>query len=218
MLKHVGIIADGNCRWASERHLDIGEGYKICYEKILEISEILFKKKIEIISFFLFPKNKWELGEEEMSRLIKLFRDFILENQDEIIERDWRILASGKINDFPGDFPEIFYDLISKTKFGKAGTINIYLNYDGREEILDAIKKMIKNNIELDQIHDGMIRKYLYNGGLSDPDLIIRTGGVRELSGFQIWQTVNSELVFFNKYWPEFEGIDILKILDTYNG
>lgn len=105
---------------------------------------------------------------------------------------------------------------MNKTKQNAKAVLNICLNYGGRAEIVDAMRKMLKNNIKLEQIHEGMIKKYLYNGDLGDPDIIVRTSGEQRLSGFQLWQSAYSELMFMNKYWPDFEKQDVDVILAEY--
>jgi len=99
-----------------------------------------------------------------------------------------------------------------------AGTLHLCLNYGGRAELIDAVRKMIKNNLDPEQVHEGIIRKYLYNGGLGDPDMVVRTSGERRLSGFLLWQSAYSELMFMQKYWPDFEESDAEKILEEYAG
>ena len=107
-------------------------------------------------------------------------------------------------------------EAVEKTKTNTKGILNICINYGGRAELVDAIKKMVKNNIGVDQVHEGMIKKYLYQKDLIDPDIIVRTSGEKRLSGFQLWQSNYSELMFIEKYWPDFEKIDAQIIVNEY--
>ena len=95
--------------------------------------------------------------------------------------------------------------------------MNICFNYSGRIELMDAVKKIIRNNLTEEQIHEGIIKKYLYNSLLPDPDIIVRTGGEQRLSNFLAWQSVYSELYFIKKYWPDFEELDVVNIIEEYS-
>ena len=128
----------------------------------------------------------------------------------------YKILISGRFEELPGDLPAKCLNIMAETKANNRGIINVCLNYGGRVEIVDAVRKLIKNKVELEQVHEGMIKKYLYNADLSDPDIIVRTSGEQRLSGFLTWQAVYSELFFIKKYWPDFEELDAEIILKEY--
>lgn len=211
-IKHIGIIAGGNCAWAHERNLPAIEGYKKGLEILFTAPKWFFDKKAEIVSIFFYPIEKCK-DEIEENFLMKEVKNKILEFAEQIEEKKWRILFSGDIEKLPGDLPEICNELIIRTKNFKKGTLNLYLNYNGREEILNAIRKMIKNKVEIEQVHEGMLRKNLYQGGFDDPEILIRTGGEKRLSGFLPWQAVDSEIIFLNKLWPEIEEGDVKALL-----
>ncbi|MFH1522882.1 MAG: polyprenyl diphosphate synthase [Patescibacteria group bacterium] len=213
---HIGIIIDGNRRWAKERNLPTFEGHLRGYEKIREAPSWFFLRGVKILSIFLFSSENWNRSREEVNYLMKLIKKAI--DEDIIIaqKKNYQVLISGRIDELPGDLPESCYEIINKTKQNNNGILNVCLNYGGRIEILDAVKKMIKNKVELKQVHEGMIRKYLYHGELGDPDVIVRTSGEQRLSGFQLWQSAYSELLFMQKYWPDFEERDVDLILEEY--
>jgi len=213
---HVGIIMDGNRRWARERNLPTLEGHLAGYERMRQAPEWFFLRGIKILSVFAFSKENWNRGQEEVNYLMKLLKRAIDEEMEEVNKKGYKILISGKIDELPGDLPESCQDVINKTKNNTKGILNICLNYGGRADLVDAIKKMIKNKIKAEQIHEGLIRKYLYNGELPDPDIIVRTSGEERLSGFQLWQSAYSELFFIEKYWPEFEESDVDLIIEEY--
>ncbi len=214
--KHVGIIMDGNRRWAMERNLLTFEGHLKGYQKMRESKEWFFARGVEIISYFAFSTENWNRSREEVNYLMKLLEEALQKEGEEAVEKGYKVLISGRIDELPGDLPELCYDAMNKTKPGRNGTINICLNYGGRAEIVDAVKKIFKNNIELEQIHEGMIRKHLYNGDLSDPDIIVRTSGEERISGFLLWESSYAELMFMKKFWPEFEEHDVNLILEEY--
>jgi undecaprenyl diphosphate synthase len=213
---HIGIIMDGNRRWARERNLPTFEGHLKGYEVMKKIPDWFFKRGVKVLSVFAFSTENWTRAQEEVNYLMKLLKRAIEEETDEAIKKNYRILISGKIDELPGDLPESCQEVISKTKNGQKGTLNICLNYGGRPEILDAIKKIIKNGIEVEQVHEGIVRKYLYNGELPDPDMIVRTSGEERISGFMLWQASYSEFFFMKKNWPEFEETDVDNILSEY--
>lgn len=215
---HVGIIMDGNRRWARERNLPTLEGHRKGYEKMRLAPKWFFDRGVGILSVFAFSTENWNRSREEVNYLMKLIKRAFTEDLEEMEKKGYRIVFSGRIDELPGDLPEVCAQVVDRTKANQAGILNICLNYGGRPEIIDAVRKIVKNKIGLDQIHEGMIRKYLYNGNLSDPDIIVRASGEQRISGFQLWQSAYSELMFIKKYWPDFEEADADLILEEYAG
>ncbi len=215
-LRHLAIIMDGNRRWAKERNLPSIEGHRRGYEIMREMPSWFFEMGVEIISVYAFSTENWSRGRDEVNYLMKLLKNALTRDFEDFNERGIKLLISGRIAELPGDLPEVCLDAIEKTKNNSSGILNICLNYGGRAEITDAIKKMVKNNIEIKQIHEGMIKKYLYQGDLPDPDMIVRTSGEKRLSGFQLWQSSYSELMFIDKYWPDFEKIDVSIVVEEF--
>ncbi len=213
---HVGIIMDGNRRWARERNLPTLEGHLRGYEKMRQVPDWFFARGVKILSVYAFSTENWNRSRDEVNYLMKLLKRAFDEELEEMHQKGYRILISGRIDELPGDLPEVCYNAMDKTKANQKGTLNICLNYGGRAEIVDAVRKMIKNKVEVKQVHEGMMRKYLYHGELSDPDIIARTSGEQRLSGFQLWQSAYSELMFIKKYWPDFEKSDVDLILKEY--
>jgi undecaprenyl diphosphate synthase len=214
---HIGIIMDGNRRWARERNLPTFEGHMKGYEIMKKAPEWFFKRGVKYFSVFAFSTENWNRAQEEVNYLMKLLKLAIDEETGEAVKKNYRIVISGRIDELPGDLPESCQEVMSKTKDGKVGTLNICLNYGGRLDILDAIKKIIKNGIDVEQVHEGIVRKYLSNGELPDPDMIVRTSGEQRISGFLLWQAAYSEFFFMKKHWPEFEETDVDIILNEYN-
>lgn len=215
-LKHVGLIMDGNRRWARERNLPTLEGHLKGYEKMKKTPEWFFDRGVEVVSLYAFSTENWSRSIEEVNYLMKLAVTALMNDLEDFHSKGYRMVISGRIEDLPGDLPEICLNAIDRTKDNQNGTLNICLNYGGRVEIVDAVKKMIKNNIETEQVHEGMVRKYLYNGNLPDIDMVIRTSGEQRLSGFMLWQCSYAELMFIKKNWPDFEERDVDLILEEY--
>ena len=191
---HVGLIMDG----------------------MRQAPDWFFSRGVKIFSVFAFSTENWNRSQEEVNYLMKLLKKAIDEELEEMNKKGYKILISGKIDELPGDLPESCSEAINKTKNNQKGILNICLNYGGRAEIVEAVRKMIKKKVKVEQVHEGLIKKYLYNGELPDPDIIVRTSGEERLSGFQLWQSAYSELFFMEKYWPEFEESDVDLILEEY--
>jgi undecaprenyl diphosphate synthase len=215
--KHVGIIIDGNRRWAKERNLPTLEGHLKGYDKLKQAPNWFFKRGVKILSVFVFSTENWNRSQAEVNYLMKLIKKAFEEELEEVHKKEYRIIISGRLDELPGDLPEICHEVMNKTKIYTKGIFNICLNYGGRAEIVDAIGKMIKNKVKLEQVHEGMVRKYLYTPELSDPDIIVRTSGEQRLSGFLLWHSEYSELFFLKKYWPDFEESDVDLILEEYS-
>jgi len=213
---HVGIIMDGNRRWAKERNLPTLEGHLKGYEKMRLAPEWFFSRGVRVISVYAFSTENWQRSQEEVNYLMKLLKQAIDNELENIGKTKYRILISGRLNELPGDLPESCAQATEKTKHKKDGVFHICLNYGGRAEIVDAIQKMIKHKVDMEQVHEGLVKKYLYNGELPDPDIIVRTSGEQRLSGFLMWQGIYSELLFLKKYWPDFEESDVELILKEY--
>lgn len=214
--EHIALIMDGNRRWARERNLPILEGHRRGYQLMERVPRWLFSRGVKIVSLFAFSTENWARSREEVNYLMKLMEEGLTEGLERLIKEDHRLLVSGRIDELPGALPGIVMEAMAKSKDRSGGTVNICLNYGGRAEIVDAIKKIVKNGLTEDQIHEGMIRKYLYYGGLPDPDIFVRTSGEQRTSGFLLWQSAYSEFLFLRKYWPELEESDVAGIIDEY--
>ena len=214
---HVGIIIDGNRRWARERNLLTLEGHSKGYEKCKQVPGWFFNQGVKILSVYAFSTENWKRSRTEVNYLMKLIKRALDEDLEDFHQKGYRVFLGGQIDELPGDLPETCYEAMNKTKNNTGGTFHICLNYDGRTEIMDAIKKMIKHKLSPEQVHEGMIRKYLYQGELDDPDIIVRTSGEQRLSGFLLWQSEYSELLFLKKYWPDFEESDVDLIIEEFS-
>jgi undecaprenyl diphosphate synthase len=214
---HVGIIMDGNRRWAKERNLPAYEGHLKGYNKLKIVPEWFFARGVKILSVFAFSAENWDRSRDEVNYLMKLIKQALKDDLEDFNRRGYKLALSGRIEELPGDLPEICHEAAIKTKDNDRGILNICVNYGGRAEIVDVIKKMMQKQIDIGQVHEGMVRKYLYHGELCDPDIIIRTSGEERLSGFQLWQSADAELLFLKKYWPDFEKTDVDIILDEYD-
>lgn len=215
--KHIGFIMDGNRRWASERNLPTLEGHRKGYKVMKQLPQWFFERGVEIVSVYAFSTENWNRSRDEVNYLMKLLGEALVNDIAELGKNGVRIVFSGRTDELPGNLPQACQDAVDQTRSNNKSILNICLNYGGREEIIDVIKKIVKNNIEIDQIHEGMVRKYLYQKDLPDPDLIVRTSGEQRTSGFLLWEAAYSELLFLKKYWPEMEKSDVDVVLNDYD-
>jgi len=214
---HVGLIMDGNRRWARERNLPQLEGHRKGYDKMKQVADWFFLRGVKVLSVYAFSTENWNREKTEVDYLMSLLGQGIKELLEDFKKKDYRALFSGRIDELPGDLPALCAEAMEQTKTHSSGTFNICFNYGGHAELLDAIKSIVKKQLTEEQIHDGIIRKYLYQGQLPDPDIIVRTGGEQRLSNFLLWQSAYSELIFLKKYWPDFEEMDVINVLDEYD-
>jgi undecaprenyl diphosphate synthase len=206
--RHLGIIMDGNRRWAKARGLPPFKGHEAGYKKI-KIEEVLRWCKeagIEVLTLFAFSTENWQRAKKEVDFLMKLFLRALTKDIKKLHENNVRVRVIGRREGLPEKLREAIEKSEELTKNNAGGTLNLAINYGGRPELVDAFKKILANPPE--EITEETISANLYTAGLPDPDLIIRTSGEQRLSGFLTWQSAYSELLFIEHHWPEFSKED----------
>ncbi|MCD4694315.1 di-trans,poly-cis-decaprenylcistransferase [bacterium] len=215
--KHVGLILDGNRRWAKERGVSNIKGHYKGKEVASKAGEWFFERGVEVLSMYVFSIENWNRSQEEVDYLMGLLRKMLDEKISKASRDKYKVLISGRMERLPDDIIEKCHELMDKTKDKKEGLVNFCLNYGGHSEIVDAIKKIISEGIKKDDIDEALLEKYLYNPGLPPLDIIIRTSGEKRTSGFQLWRSAYSEFLFLDKYWPDFSKDDADYIISEYN-
>ncbi len=217
-LNHVAIIMDGNRRWAKKKGLNPVKGHQQAAEKIIEplIKECV-KQKIPFVTFWAFSTENWKRDKKELAELFKVFRFALTILAKKFIKQGAKLKILGDINRFPKDIAKKSIDMIHKSKNNTQITVTFALNYGGRDEILRAIKKIIKSKIPVNKINEEIFASQLDTAGIPDPDLIIRTGGEKRLSGYLPWQSVYSELYFTNTLFPDFTPIKLKKAIKNFS-
>jgi undecaprenyl diphosphate synthase len=210
---HLGIILDGNRRWAKAHNLPSLEGHRKGFETVKSIIQAAKNKDIKILTLFCFSTENWNRSTEEVNYLMDIFRKSLSDYFAEFNKKDVRINIIGQKNRFAKDIQELMKKVEEETKDNAAMTLNLALSYGGRAEIVDAVKKIVKSGINPDAITEETVKKNLWT---SDVDLVIRTGGEQRLSGFLLWQSAYSEFLFVNKFWPEFSEADLDAALANY--
>jgi len=222
---HIGIILDGNRRWARSRGLPEYKGHEEGAKNIMKIIEKCINLGIKIITLYVFSMENFNRSEEEKRHLFRIFKKMFREfpNKKEVIENKIRISAFGRTYLFPDDVQEALNYAIEKTKEYDNFFLNLCIGYDGRDEIVDAVKeickKVVEGKIKIKDINRDTIKSHLYTRKFPPPDLIIRTGMKKErrLSGFLLWDSSYSEFYFTSTLWPDFSEEELLKALEDFS-
>lgn len=214
--KHVGIILDGNRRFAKSKNLPTFEGHRLGFENLKKIARHAYDKGVNILTVYAFSVDNWKRDKKEVRYLLGLFKLLINKEIKSLIEGGIKVNFFGRLEDFDSDLQKSIKNVKEKSQNGKRGILNICLSYGGRDEIVRAVKKIVQSKIAINKIDENLISQNLDSANLPDPDLIIRTSGEQRLSGFLTWQSVYSEFYFPKKYWPEFKTKDFDLALEEY--
>ena len=211
--KHIAVVMDGNRRWAKEHGLPVLEGHRKVADEILEpLIEHAAKSGVLYMTFWAWSTENWGREAGEVRGIMQLFRRVIQKRWQRLHEKGVRIRVIGDIEKFPGDISESLKNVVEQTKNNKKITAIFALNYGGRDEILRAIRKMRGNF----KVSEKEVSRYLDTAGIPDPELIIRPGAEQRLSGFLLWQSEYSELMFPDWYMPEFTPKRLDEVLIEY--
>lgn len=222
MPTHVGLILDGNRRWAREMGFETSVGHKYGFEKLKSVLRWCWELGIHVVTVYALSVENLQRDPKEVEELMALLsKGFteVLEDR-EIHANRVQIRAIGRLELLSEDLRKTINRAEDATKGYDANTIYIAVAYGGRAEILDASKKVVKEVIDgklkLEDITEETFSRQLYTAGEPDPDLVIRTSGEERLSGFLLWQSAYSEFCFIDVYWPEMRRIDLLRALRTF--
>lgn len=216
-INHLGIILDGNRRWAKKKSWPTLLGHKRGYEVMIKAAKWCAKRDIKILTVYAFSTENWHRSKEEVDYLMNLLRVGLKNNLEKISQENIKIKVIGQKERLPKDLQKIIKTAEQKTKNNKKMIFNLALSYGGRPEIVTAVKKIIAKKIPAKNITEELINKNLWTQGLPDPEIIIRTSGEQRLSNFLTWQSVYSELFFIQKNWPDFTENDLDLIIKEFN-
>lgn len=211
--RHLGIICDGNRRWAKEHGLTSFQGHKAGLENFETIAKACQDRGIKILTLFVFSTENWNRSKEEVDYLMKIANTAIGEHAETLGKHNIKVQVIGQRNRLPQFLQESIAKTEELTKDNTGLVINFALSYGGRTELVEAFKNMARKGINPDDITEETIKENLWT---SDVDLIIRTGKEQRISNFLIWQAAYSEFYFSQKYWPEFTPEVLDEILADY--
>lgn len=215
---HLGIIIDGNRRWAKKRGLPSFEGHRRGLDRVNKIGEWCRKRGVKILTLYTFSTENWNRSKKEISFLMKLLSKALnRKNVKELHQRKIKLQVIGQKERLPRSLQQRIKEAEGLTQNNKEGILNLAISYGGRPEIVQAVKNIIKKKVPASKITEDLINRNLWTADLPEPDLIIRTGGAQRLSNFLTWQSIYSELYFTKKYWPEFTEKDLDEALLDYS-
>ncbi len=214
---HIGIIMDGNGRWALARGLPRMAGHRAGTENLRRIIEACIEFGIKYLTIYAFSTENWGRPSEEVQGLMRIFENVIDSELQELHDQGVRLRHIGRLDRVRPSFRKKVLDAMEYTRHNDRLTLNIAFNYGGRDEIVCAIQSMIREGVKADEVTDSMVNKYLFTAGVPDPDMIIRTSGELRGSNFLIWQGAYSEWYFPATYWPDFDRQELLKALEEFN-
>ncbi|MBR5270708.1 MAG: isoprenyl transferase [Clostridia bacterium] len=211
--KHIGIIMDGNGRWAKKRGLPRSAGHSAGAECLKKIVTEANKLGIKYVTAYAFSTENWKRPKEEVDYLMNLLMDYLVNAEKTLAGENVVVRAIGSRKELSEEMQRQIIKTEEFTKNNTGVTLNIALNYGGREEIVNAIKNIcseIKDGKkEISEINEDMFADYLYTAGQDEVDLLIRTSGEKRLSNFMLWQLSYAEMWFTNKLWPDFKPKDL---------
>ena len=209
-LNHIAFIMDGNGRWGKKKNKGRNFGHIKGVETVKKIVKSSISLKIPILTFFVFSSENWKRPKTEIVFLFKLIKNYFSKEIDKVINQGIKINILGDITKLSPDLKKILTKIVRLTKKNKMIIVNLAINYGSKDEILSASNK-VKGKINIKSFE-----KNLYTKNMPNPDILIRTGGHQRLSNFMLWQLAYAELFFIKKLWPDFNSVDLKRIIKKY--
>jgi undecaprenyl diphosphate synthase len=213
---HVGIIMDGNGRWAESRGLPRIEGHRRGVERSKEVVEVAAELGLKILTLYAFSTENWRRPSSEVATLMKLLELYLRKELGSMMRNNIAFKAIGDIWKLPDNIQAIIRETEEKTSLNKGMILIMALSYSGRNEILRAVKKMLFSGVKPEELTEKVFASYLDTAGLPSPDLIIRTSGEMRISNFLLWQAAYSEFYFTDSLWPDFSKEEFLLAIQDY--
>lgn len=218
--KHIGVIMDGNGRWAKTRGLPRSAGHKQGAKTLEMIADYCASIGVEVLTAYAFSTENWSRPQEEVDALMDLLYDYLSQAETKFGEKDCRLVISGDTSKFSDKIKDAMTHAIEATKSGKKITINLALNYGGRDEIVRAVRHIGENiksgNLNCEDICEDLFGQFLDTAEMPEVDLIIRPSGELRLSNFLLWQAAYAEFWFSDICWPDFKAVDMEAAIIDY--
>jgi undecaprenyl diphosphate synthase len=214
---HVGIVMDGNGRWAQAKGLPRIAGHKAGTENLRRVLRAATDFGIQVLTVYAFSTENWARPEEEVKGLLRLLAERIRRETKDLHAEGVCIRHSGRLDGVSPRLAKQIQDAVALTANNQRITFNVAFNYGGRAEIVDAIRHIMRDGRSPEEVTEALVSQYLYTGGLPDADLIIRTGGEYRLSNFLIWQAAYAEYYATPTFWPDFDEAELAAALEAYS-
>ena len=214
--EHIAIIMDGNGRWAKKRMQPRMFGHKAGMKALHETVQAASDMGIGYMSVYAFSTENWKRSADEVGGLMNIAVEYFFKEIEELNQKNVRMLVLGDRSGLPEKVQEAAENAEKSTAANTGLTLNIMLNYGGRDEIIRAFREMAEEEIPADQIDEAAVSAHLYTAGQPDPDIIVRTSGEERISNFMLWQNSYSEFFFVDTLWPDFGEKDLRRIVEEY--
>ena len=215
--QHVAIVMDGNGRWAKSRGLPRLAGHRAGTENLRRIIKACVEFGIRYLTVYAFSTENWDRPEEEVTGLMGIFDEVFDRELAELHRQGAQLRHIGRLDRVSESFRQKVLNGIETTKNNDRLILNVAFNYGGRDEIVQAIKAILRDGVAPEDVSEELVSRYLYTSDSPDPDLVIRTSGEMRVSNFLIWQSAYSEWVFPDIYWPDFGREELLAALQEYS-
>lgn len=213
---HVGIIMDGNGRWAKQRGLPRTEGHRHGVENLRGVLEACGDFGIKILTIYAFSTENWGRPPAEVRFLLSIIDYFIDRELNALHEKGVKLRHIGKLDGLNPRLKKRIHEALELTRNNEVITLNIAFNYGGRDDIVQAVRQIMREGVAPEAVTEDLISQHLYTAGQPDPDLIIRTGGDMRLSNFLMWQAAYSEFYSTPTFWPDFNRTELLQAIEYY--
>lgn len=218
--KHIAIIMDGNGRWAIERNLPRAAGHQQGIESVRDIVKASSQLGIGYLTVYAFSMENWKRPHMEISILMSLLKQYLINEIDELDANNVRLCAIGKLNALPKPVQKILSKAIERTAKNTGLTLTLALSYSGRWDIIRAVQMIAldarRGNLSPEDINEELFSTYLLTSHMPEPDLLIRTSGEMRLSNYLLWESAYSEIYITNLLWPDFRRSDLYDALENY--
>lgn len=215
--QHVAIIMDGNARWAKKHDLTVAQGHRAGYNNIERVARWLSERGVEEVTLFAFSTENWHRPDDEVHALMELAAEAIEQGVQQFHENGVRLRHVGHGRRLPSEMLRKIADAERLTRDNETIGLNLAFDYGGREEIVNAIRSIVRDGISHEDVDDALFERYLFTAGIPDPDMIIRTGGEFRISNFMIWQSAYSEFFSSPALWPDFGESEIDAAMQEYS-
>jgi undecaprenyl diphosphate synthase len=213
---HLAVIMDGNGRWAAQRHLPRVEGHRAGIESVREVVEGSARLGIRVLTLYAFSVENWKRPVSEVSTLMTLLKRYLRLELNTLLRNNIRFRVIGRAEDLAPDIRAELAQAEAQTADNSGMLFNIALNYGGRAEIVEAVKRLLEAGVRADEVDEQRFAGFLYTAGQPDPDLLIRTSGEMRVSNFLLWQIAYAEIWVTDTLWPDFRKRHLLEAILAY--
>jgi undecaprenyl diphosphate synthase len=214
---HLAIIMDGNGRWATTRGLPRGAGHRAGVENLRRVLRACAEFGVRILTVYAFSTENWGRPEEEVKGLLHILETVIEREFDDLNTNRVQLRHLGNLDALSESLQGKVLRAIERTRHNDQLTLNLAFNYGGRDEIIRAIRRIVRDGVPPEQIDEELLNFYLDTAGLPDPDLVVRTGGEMRISNFLVWQGVYAEYYATPTYWPDFDRDELHRAIEQFN-